>query len=520
VRWRGDTKKYNAVIIGASIGGLVAAAYLARAKARVVLFEAGEQFGGAARTHAFAPSFRGPLHVHTAFALDGRAVRELRLAAHGLDFAQTDMKLIGLGPAGKHVAFPDGSLRARAALAASWGSDGLAYGAFHDEATRLARLLRPLWDGTLADPAAPNTAEAMAVVIRRLRAEDSDAERIEELSRISATAFLDRWFDDGALKAALAFDVFPSGLSPHEPGSALPLIWRYAQDGSSLPGACQIRGGPSALTAALVAAAREAGAELHAGKSVGSIVVEKRRTAGVILTDGEMISADCVLSSLDARDTLLGLVPASSGSFGLRMRIPPPKRLTCAQVLVALSAPPPFAGLAPHELGARFVAMERGEIADEAKGVALTGGFPGHIALEATVPTIADSALAPSGQHVLSALVPYLPAQPNAGWARVEKMLRRRVLETLEDFAPGLRDRVIACAVITPENGAGCRQAVSLFASPGARLSASYEARIRTPITGLYLCGRAAEPVDAISGRAGRVAAGLVFMGSRQGASA
>ena len=57
---------------------------------------------------------------------------------------------------------------------------------------------------------------------------------------------------------------------------------------------------------------------------------------------------------------------------------------------------------------------------------------------------------------------------------------------------------------------------MSLFASPAARLLASYEARIRTPIAGLYLCGRAAEPVNAMCGRAGRIAAGLVFMGVRQ----
>jgi phytoene dehydrogenase-like protein len=60
---------------------------------------------------------------------------------------------------------------------------------------------------------------------------------------------------------------------------------------------------------------------------------------------------------------------------------------------------------------------------------------------------------------------------------------------------------------------------VSLFAAPAARLVASYEARIRTPIAGLYLCGRAAEPVDALSGRAGRIAAGLVFMSLRPGVS-
>jgi phytoene dehydrogenase-like protein len=164
--------------------------------------------------------------------------------------------------------------------------------------------------------------------------------------------------------------------------------------------------------------------------------------------------------------------------------------------------------------------MERGEIADEAKGAALFGCVPSDVAMEATVPTIADATLAPWGSHVLSVIVPYLPARPEGGWVGAHKFLRRRVLATLESFAPGLRDRVNACHIVTPEHdGNHVEGEVSLFASPGARLLASYEARIRTPIAGLYLCGRAAEPVNVMSGRAGRIAAGLVFMGARQSVS-
>ena len=517
----GGSEKYNAVIVGGNIGGLIAAAYLARAKARVAVFEAGENFGADARTLEFAPGYRAPLYSQTAFALDGRAVRELRLAAHGFEFAQLNMKLVALGPAGQHLILPCESFRGRAALAAETGPEGFAYAAFHDEAMRLARLMRPLWDGTLADPPGPSAADMLLTALRRLHLEDRDEERIVELSRLSAAAFLDQWFDNGPLKAALAFDVFPSGLSPQEPGSALVLIWRYAQENGGPQGAvCQIRGGPGALAAALVAAAREAGAELLPSKRVGSIIVEKGRVTGVTLDDGEMVAADTVLSSIGGRETLLDLVPAGTGRLGMRTRVADPNRIASAQILFALSAPPPFAGLEAHDLSARLAIMQRGEIGDEAKGVALSGRLPGEIAMEVTVPTIADPGLAAVGSHVLSAIVPYLPACPEDGWFGAHELLRRRVLATLESFAPGFRDRIVACRVLTPGNeAAGPQERMSLFSSPAARLVASYEARIRTPIAGLYLCGRAAEPLDAMSGRAGRIAAGLVFMGLRQGAA-
>ena len=45
-----------------------------------------------------------------------------------------------------------------------------------------------------------------------------------------------------------------------------------------------------------------------------------------------------MLSSLDARQTLMNLLPAGSGGLGLRTQLPHPGRLAYVQILVALSA--------------------------------------------------------------------------------------------------------------------------------------------------------------------------------------
>jgi len=44
-----------------------------------------------------------------------------------------------------------------------------------------------------------------------------------------------------------------------------------------------------------------------------------------------------------------------------------------------------------------------------------------------------------------------------------------------------------------------------------ARLLADWRARVETPVKGLILCGAAADPVGAVSGRGGRMAAAYVF---------
>jgi phytoene dehydrogenase-like protein len=508
---RGGGDSYDAVIVGGGIGGLIAAAYLARGKARVLLLEAGDRFGGRAETLEFADGFHAPLMSHVAYALDGRAMRELRLAEHGLEFAQTNMQFAALGPGGKHFVLPGPGLRGSATLAAEAGD----YATFRQKAMGFARLLRPLWDGRLADPGIENRDDALAAIVRGLQLGLRKSEGFEILLRLSAAAFLDGWLESDMLKAALSFDVFPSGLSPHEAGSALVLMWRFAQESCGRQGAVsQIRGGPGALARALEAAARQAGAELRPSSHVSAIIVEGRRAKGVTLTGGETIPAAMVLSSLDSQDTFALVEPVSIG-FATGTRGRAPRRTASAQVLFALKGAPPFAGLTSEHFGARLVIAGRPEIASEARGTALNGGVSSELAMEVTIPTAADPALAPAGCHVLSALVPYMPAAVAGGWEVPRMMLHRQVLATLEEFAPGLRNRLLACRVIAPGDedarGSACDSA-----SCTGRLLASYEARIRTPIAGLYMCGRSAEPVSAISGRAGRLAANLAAMGDHR----
>ncbi len=495
MRRNGRSDHYDAVIVGGGVGALTAAAYLARGGGRVLLLESGERFCGNAKTVEFAPGYRAPLFSHMVCGLDGRVLRELGLAKAGLEFAQQDVKLIALRPGGKHIVLS----QHRGVSASETGDESHAYRAFQKEAARMAGLLAPLWDGTLESSA------AAAALVQRLHLNPRDAERVNALVRLSAAAYLDLRFGNDALKAALAFDVFPSGMSPQEAGSALALIWRQGHGGVS-----QIRGGPAALAIALETAARDAGAELRGSSPVASIVVEKRRAIGVTLENGEMISAKAVLTSLNARSALLGLVLPEALGFGTAANVPAPPRLATAQLMLALNGPPPFAGLKQGDLGARFLIAERPEIAAEAKGAALTGVIPDEFVIEAAVPTAADPALAPPGCHVLSALLPYMPASPCGGWETECEGLRKRAMAMLEWFAPGLKDRVVAHRL-------SIRGAAN-SSPPLSRLIAPYDFRLRTPIAGLFLCGRGTEPLDALCGRAGRLAAALAVTHSASGA--
>jgi phytoene dehydrogenase-like protein len=508
-------ENYDAVIIGGGIGGLVAAAYLARAKARVALFETQPVLGGAAETADIGKGYRAPIAAHTLYAFDGDAAQELQLARHGLRFAERDMNLVALRPGGRHLVLPRNLCRGRAAIHSFAASESWAYARWKWELLQLARRLRPWWTSEVSPDGAATP--SVAALAHRLRLDEASAAKLDAFSRMSAAAYLDRWFESDALKTALSFDVALDGLSPQDPGSALLLLWRHAQSSAGRRAAVsQPLGGPLGLVQALERAARDAGAEVRTEATVASVLVEQGRAAGVRLHSGGIVRARVLLSSLDVRQTLLGLVPAVSLGFGAALSVPSSRTLAPAKLLLALSGVPPFAGLAARDLRGRLILAERPESAAEAKAAALEGRLPETPIMEVTVPTVADPELAPAGGHVLSVLLPDMPIALEGGWRLGRNTLRRRVLTILEAYAPGLKDRIVSELLLTPDEAAPRNGAVPAV----ARLLSSYGDRIRTPLPGLLLCGSTAEPVDAISGRAGRIAALFAYVELQKGAHA
>jgi phytoene dehydrogenase-like protein len=506
---------YDAIVIGGGVGGLVAAAYLGRSGARALLLEAGDGLGGRAETAVLADAFRVPHFAHVLYALDRRVVRDLRLERRGLAFAERDMKLVALRSGGGHIIVTRGGLRTPNGRSQLPGSDLAAYGRFRRSTLAFARRLRPLWRAEIEIEYEPAVSQPLTVtaLMSRLRLSNAETDLLIQLERLSASAYLDRWFESDALKAALSFDAGANGLSPHEAGSALALVWRLAQDSCGVQGAVsQPKGGPGSLVTALADAGRYFGAELRTGVRVASIAVENGRAAGVVLANGQALSARIVISNLDARQTLLDLVPPGAIGFGTAASVPDIGRVASAKVTLALSGPPPVAGLEQRDLISRLIVAERPESAAEAKGAALAGELPAELVLEATIPTIADPGLAPAGCHVLSVLVPYMPVLPVRTWTASRELLAARVIGALEAYAPGLKDRIVATDVVTPDDVA-LRFGVSEGAAtpPLDRLLSCYETRVRTLLPGLFLCSSTAEPASAISGRAGRVAAVLAL---------
>ncbi len=121
---------------------------------------------------------------------------------------------------------------------------------------------------------------------------------------------LDERLTDDALKAAVAAPALQSSfMGPRSAGSFWNLLWhRPAWMPHLLAPPRQAAGGPGAFAAALGAAARAAGVVIRTGAAVERITVGQSGVRGVVLDGGVELAAARVVSALDPRRTLLGLL--------------------------------------------------------------------------------------------------------------------------------------------------------------------------------------------------------------------
>ncbi|HYC10638.1 MAG TPA: NAD(P)/FAD-dependent oxidoreductase [Steroidobacteraceae bacterium] len=508
--------QYDTIVVGGGHNGLVCAAYLARGGRRVLVLEAAARVGGAAVTREFAPGFRASACAHLLHLMPASLMRDLRLEQHGLKFAAERLATVALAADGRHVAFGPG---APAPLAQRAATDAAALARWQQQLERFARALHPVLTETPPRLGTDSWREAYALLgvgwrLRRLGRAD-----LRELLRIGGMPvydLLEERFRLPLLKGALGLDaVLGTNYGPRSPGTVLSLLYRAAAsagvDTLALPA-----GGLGALSEALARAATAAGAEVRTGAAVERILVHEDRAAGVALASGEEISARSVVSSADPKRTFLGLLGSEHLDAGFVRRVAQLRsRGLTAKLHLALEHLPQFPGLSDTELRARLVVAPSSDYIERAYNHAKYGEFSSEPALEVTIPTLCDPALAPPGKHVMSVIVQYAPYQLAAGWDGQREAFTARIIATLEAYAPGLRAAIEATELLTPLDierefritgghwhhaELALDQLLMVRPVPGA-------AQYHTPVAGLYLCGAGAHPGGGVMGLAGRNAA-------------
>lgn len=519
------TESRDVIVIGAGHNGLACAAYLAKAGKRVLVLEAAPRVGGAAVTREFSPGFKVSAGAHLLYLMDGRLVRELKLASHGYELARSNLRTVALSEEGPLVL--DGpNVRSGSVSAA----DAAALVEYHRKLQRFGQLLARQHSRTPSRLALRSFRESMNLMSFGLDLRSLGRDDMRELLRLGMMALwdvLEENFESPLLKGTLSLDgVLGAKLGPRSGLSYFNAIHRAsafadgAATGYSIP-----RGGLGAVSEALAGAAREAGAQIRLSTRVASLVTKGDRVVGVKLEGGEEIAAPVVVSNADPQTTLLGLLGARHLETEFVHRVRHIRATGCAAKLhLALSAVPAFKGVSPADAGERLVVAPDMTYVDDAFNPAKYREMSGAPVLEISVPTLHDASLAPSGQHVLSAIVQYAPYDLEGGWEAGRPLLLERTLEVLERHSPGIRSQILGAELLSPvdlEREFGMRgghwhhgelaidQFMMLRPVPGA-------AQYAMPVGGLYLCGAGAHPGGGVMGSAGRNAARTLLSGASE----
>ncbi len=267
-------------------------------------------------------------------------------------------------------------------------------------------------------------------------------------------------------------------------------------------------------------AARAAGAEIRTSCEVAAIKVNDGVATGVVLANGDEIEARAIISNADPKATLLGLVEPQhlQPSFLQKLRH---YRMngTVAKVNLALGGLPAFTGVdgdMTARLSGKIQISPEIDYLERAFDASKYGEFSQHPYVEATIPTLWDTSLAPAGKHVMSIYMQYAPYQlRDADWDSQRDALGDVVVNTLAEFAPELPSLIEGREVITPldlertyglTGGHIFHGELALDQLFTMRPLLDW-AQYRTPLKGLYLCGSGTHPGTGLTGASGANAA-------------
>ena len=494
------TTHYDIVIIGAGHNGLVAAAYLAKQGKKVLVLERRPILGGSVVTETFGDGFTVD-SVHTGGTLRPDIIRDLKLSLPKVSEKPAFISFVGRtgGPTYEdHLVLDADPVKAAESIkrfsekdAARW----LEFVRFMDKAANILDIAYSTIMPRLPKHMSLSEGYGLMELGLDLRlAGRKDMLNFIRALPMNAQELTEEYFESEQVRAAIAaVAIHGVTLGPMSAGTGYTLIHNWLNRG----GLAHVRVGKAGeITQALANAVSRFGGEIRCEMEVERIQVDIYTCKGVVLTSGEEILADRVISAVDPRRTFLSLVGP--------MNLPPEfvwnvqsikMRGSVAKIHLLTDGhhgiPEGTVVLAPSikYLEKAYDAAKYGEISEKPYLEVTTVG------------------------NVVSVHFQFAPySLKTGGWRLDRKKIEKLAIDTLSEYFPNLQSLLSDSHVITPldleetyaltEGDLNHGQLMLdqfLFMRPIPGWS-----NHKTPIDNLYLCGSGVHGGGGVSGAAGR----------------
>ena len=523
-----STNVYDAIVVGGGHNGLVAAAYLAKHGAQTVVLEKRQKTGGAADTMEPWPDELPGVKVNTlsyTMSLMPPSVRrDLQLERFGF-------KLLPLGQ-GYLPMRGGGSILQHTDEKITWDSiaklskrDADAYFEFYGWIDRIANILGPLLMETPPHVGSkrPRDLWDLGKLGWKLRkhVDERTTADITRLFTMSATDLLERWFETPQMLGFMSVNgIIGTWAGPDAPGTAYVLMHHSVGDigDGEVASWGFIEGGMGAVATACEESARFFGAEVRVNAGVERMTTRDGRVTGVVLQDGQELTAPLVVTTVHPKIAFLDQLERSVLPDSFVHDIEHWKtRSGTVKINLAIDKLPTFTAdpeFDPEIVGGAIQLLDDNVQLEQAYQDARFGRAAGVPFSDTEIPTVVDRTLAPEGIHTVSMFSQWVPADwaddEDDHWPELEGYADRLV-QHFDDVAPGFKDSVLARQIIGPKQmqegwdligGNIFHGELTVDQLFHMRPSVAY-ADYRSPIRGLYQASSATHAGGGVTGLPG-----------------
>ena len=468
---------YDAVVIGAGMGGLSAAAILAKNGFKTLVCENTGQVGGCCSSYDHE-GYRfdiGASVVELAWIIDELFEKLGKKTSDYIDFIPVDPIYGFVTEDGRRFTYPVDVDGTREVIAQFSEEDARAWDHFAEvgsEAINFAFgkvMTKPMQ--TMKD-------------MMKVGMEHPTLLKYFKYMILNFESTLCKYFKSDTVRASMSLQSYFVGLPPALCPGYLAFLAYSEHEGIFYP-----RGGMGAIPEGVAKAYREFGGEIKFDARVKKVLLDGDRACGVELADGTQIRSKMVVSNINAKTLYLDLVGEEN--------LPAWAKRAIKSYDVSISAPMIMLGLdkkpdldAHHTICySTLDEMNRVWFDDYVNNKITEAGF-----MLISWPTHADPSLAPEGHHCLN-LVTLAPFNPVEGdWDDIREQHLEMQLDAMEEkFGLDIRDNLTVAKVNTPKDFA------KMLLHPGGAVyglcnditcSAAFRPRVRSKaVKNLYLSG-------------------------------